>query len=59
MNPKELEAKEAAMRKKIKMCAEENSLSGEDIAPIYDGIYSAEKYLNSMFPQLNSIQGQH
>ncbi len=47
MNPKELEEKEATMREKIRLCAEENSLSGEDIAPIYDGIYSAEEYLNS------------
>lgn len=49
MNPKELEEKEAAMREKIRMCAEENSLRGEDIAPIYDGIYSAEKLFKTVF----------
>lgn len=46
MDVKILEEREKEIQEKIKACAEDQAF-GPDIAPIYDGLYSAEKYLSA------------
>ena len=47
MTVQELEAKENEIQNEIKSLAEKNNLITESVEPIYDGIYSAEKYLSA------------
>ena len=47
MTTQELEAKENEIQNEIKTIAEKNNLITESVEPIYDGIYSAEKYLSA------------
>ena len=47
MTVKELEKADKNLKLMITKCANDNNLITEDIKPIYDGIYSAELYLES------------
>lgn len=47
MTAKELELKEDEIQNEIKTLAEKHNLITENLLPIYDGIYSAEKYLSA------------
>ena len=47
MTSDELEQKEKEIQAEIDVFAEKNHLSAENLFPIYDGIYSVEKYLSA------------
>lgn len=47
MTVQELEAKESEIQKEIEELADRKKLITDSVEPIYDGIYSAEKYLSA------------
>ena len=47
MTAQELEAKEGEIQKEIEELAGKKNLITDSVEPIYDGIYSAEKYLSA------------